>query len=69
MRKICPNCGGKKFLAEYHVVQQWLVDECGICLDVVDDFIDIQQEALDTDVWRCAECGYMAEGRKFNVEE
>ena len=68
-RKQCPNCGGKRFAVFAHVTQEWLVDEYGICDQVINDFIDIDHEADDEDIWECYECGYEGAGEKFNVKE
>lgn len=69
MRKRCPRCGGEEFIVSAHVVQEWLVDECGLCLKVIDDCVAITHEADDTDIWQCKKCGIDAPGKHFNVEE
>ena len=69
MRKKCPHCGSDRFVVTGHVVQEWLVDECGLCLKVLDDCICVTHESDDNDVWQCFKCGYDGPGRNFNVEE
>ena len=69
MIKRCPVCGGDLFVTTAHVLQEWLVNESGYCLDVVDDCLDISYEPDDDNIWTCYKCGYDAGGREFNVEE
>ena len=69
MRKRCPVCGSRRFITIGHVAQEWLVDEGGLCLEVLDDCVNIIHEAGDTDIWRCVQCGYHDAGKYFNVEE
>lgn len=67
--RICPKCGGNKFIVTAHVVQEWLVDECGLCIDVRDDCICVTHEPDNRDVWECFKCGYEAAGEEFYVDE
>ena len=67
--KVCPNCGGKRFVIYPHVVQEWLVNEYGLCEDVINDFVDIVREPDDNSMWECYDCGYERKGIYFNVEE
>lgn len=67
--KICPSCKGKRFIISAIVVQKWIVNECGLCIDIKDDFIDVQETAGDEDLWECYECGYRALGREFESED
>lgn len=69
MLKRCPNCKGDRFVTTGHVVQEWLVDERGLCLEVLDDCICVTHEADDHDIWQCYECGFEGAGRQFNIEE
>lgn len=67
--KRCPMCGHDQFITAGHVVQKWLVDDCGLCIEVLDDCICVTHEANDDDIWECAKCGYACAGKCFNVEE
>ena len=67
--RVCPHCGGKRFIATGHVVQEWILDECGLCIEVKDDCICVTHEPDDQDLWQCYECGYEAAGKEFYVDE
>ena len=69
MSKQCPVCKGKRFIVNATVIQQWVVDEGGLCKYVWNDFVHCVHEADDTEIWQCMECGYEAKGSEFNVEE
>ena len=65
----CPKCGGDKFVVTGHVVQEWLVDECGLCEEVLDDCICVTHDPDDQDIWQCFKCGFDGPGRLFYVED
>ena len=67
--RICPKCGGKQFVTTGHVVQKWLVDECGLCTNVLDDCICVTYYPDNQNVWTCFSCGYEAAGQEFWVDE
>lgn len=66
--KICPMCKGKRFITYALVVQEWVVDECGLCIDVLDDCVDIRESPGEKDYWECYECGFRAQGKEFEVD-
>ena len=65
----CPICQGTQFITTGHVVQEWLVNECGLCIDVRDDCICVTHEPDNKDIWECFACGYSAAGKEFEVPE
>ena len=67
--KVCPNCGGKRFTVNAHVVQEWIVDEYEMYEDTLDSCVCVTHHPDDEDIWQCYECGYDAVGSKFNVKE
>lgn len=67
--KRCPKCGKKRFIVTAHVVQEWLCDENGMFMRVLDDCICVTHDPTDDDVWECYSCGHEGAGREFNVEE
>ena len=56
-RHICPVCGGVRFITTAHVMQEWMVDENGNFIDVVDESVQVTHEPDDDNLWKCAECG------------
>ena len=68
MRKICPKCGGKEFVATFTVTQEWLLDEFGSYIETLDDCVETIYEPDDNDTWMCKSCGYEAIGKEFNVK-
>lgn len=66
--KQCPRCGAKEFFVSAHVVQDWVVDENGTFLEIIDDCIEVTHYPDDTDIWDCAECGYSDRGSAFNSD-
>ena len=69
MRKRCPVCGGTEFITVAHVMQEWLVDECGYCQKVLNDCLEISFDVNDDNIWECKKCGNTSGGRNFNIEE
>lgn len=67
--KRCPECGGTQFTVSAHVVEEWLVDEEGSFLQVIQSGLEVAHDPDDEDIWECFECGYSAAGSKFNVKE
>lgn len=66
----CPRCGAGKFVVKAQVVQEWLINQCGLCERVLDDFVTLVDVATgDKDIWECYECGYRDTGNKFHTEE
>lgn len=66
---ICPKCKGDRFIVTGHVVQEWLVDDAGLCIDVRDDCVCVTHDPDDQDIWRCFKCDYEAAGKEFHVNE
>lgn len=66
--KKCPKCGAVTFYVTAHVAECWLVDEHERYIGTI-DFVDVVHRPDNDDIWECANCGYYAEGRKFNVPE
>ena len=67
--KKCPVCGCKKFYTTAHVTQGWLVDTYGDYLKTTEECIEVTHEPKDEDMWQCIDCGYYADGKKFEVKE
>lgn len=67
--RICPNCRGNRFLAKAQVVQEWLIDECDLCIEVTDDCVAIVHDPGDNDIWVCRKCGFTSVGADFYVDE
>ena len=68
MRK-CPECGGQLFTAFAQVVQEWVLDGQGFCVDVADGFVDLIKAPGDNDTWECNNCGYIGKGIEFYIED
>ena len=67
--KKCPKCGCEKFYVTAHVVEEWLVDANGHYIETTGQALEVAHYPDNEDIWVCAECGYDAEGKEFNVEE
>ena len=67
--KRCPRCGCEEFLVTAHVTQGWLVDKDGMFKEETQSCIEVTHDPDDDDIWDCPNCGYSAEGSKFNVKE
>lgn len=67
--KKCPKCGCERFYVTAHVVEEWLVDADGHYIDTTAPNLEVAHYPDNEDMWVCAECGYDAEGKEFNVEE
>lgn len=67
--KICPKCGGKKFIVTAHVTEDWLVDEGGNWLDTCSSCNEVTHYPNNDDLWTCSECGYEAAGSEFEMNE
>ena len=67
--KRCPRCGGNKFFTTGIVEQDWLVDENGNFEECSDPCTEVFHFPDDGDIWDCANCGFSAAGRQFNVKE
>lgn len=65
--KRCPKCGAMSFYVTAHVTQDWVVDENGDWIRTEDDCIEVTHFPNDDDVWDCANCGFSAAGKEFNV--
>ena len=65
--KKCPNCGSEEFLVTAHVTQDWLVDKHGEFMQVENECVEVTHQPKDDDIWQCADCGYNAEGEKFET--
>lgn len=57
MKRICPNNKEhKEFSVVCHVTEEWIVDENGEFLELLEGCIDITYGPNDS-VWYCTECG------------
>lgn len=65
--KRCPKCGAMSFYVTAHVAQDWVVDENGDWIRTEDDCVEVTHFPNDDDVWDCANCGFSAAGKEFNV--
>ena len=64
--KICPKCGGKRFIVRVIRDQSWLVDENGNkllveCSNLISDF--------DNGELICAECGHVGNATTFEAKK
>lgn len=66
--KACPKCGCDEFIVSAHVVQDWKVDSEGNFIEVIDDCSEVTHSPDNDDVWSCANCGYNASGKDFEVQ-
>lgn len=64
--KICPKCGGRKFIITQHVTQTILVDGDGSFIKELSSCDEVTHAADDDDLWACSQCGYKAAGHEFN---
>lgn len=62
MPKVCPRCGGTRFLVTAHVTQDWEVDGNGTFQKCVNDCVEVTHHPDDEDMWACKSCGYDASG-------
>ena len=67
--KICPKCGGKRFIVTAHVAENWLVDEEGTFLEATQRGVDVVHYPDDNDVWECEKCGYSTSGDGMEMKE
>lgn len=67
--KECPICGSKHFLITVHVSETWIVDKNGIYEATHSKCNGIDSLPTNNDIWQCFECGYEAEGNKFEIRE
>lgn len=65
--KICPKCGGKRFIVPACVVEHWVVDENGEFIEVA-SYGDVVR-SIDNDVWECEKCGYTSSGDGMEMKE
>lgn len=67
--KKCPKCGCKEFYVTANVAQDWLVDSDGYYIKTIENCASVIHFPNDEDIWQCADCGYDAEGKEFEIEE
>ena len=67
-KKRCPECGAESFYVSAHVRQGWEVDCYGTFVATADECEEVIHQPDDDDIWSCANCGYDAPGREFNVQ-
>ena len=61
MKRICPNNKEhNKFTVVCHVTEEWLVDEKGNFIELIEGCIDVTHGPNES-AWYCAECGTEAE--------
>jgi len=57
-KAVCPNNPAhKRFHANAHIVQDWVVDEGGNYIETLHDCSEVTHEPDSEDIWTCAECG------------
>lgn len=56
-RRICPVCAGRRFVTSAHIVQSWVVDECGNFQEVAEDCVEVTHEPDPDNTWTCQNCG------------
>ena len=66
-RKRCPKCGCDRFHVTAHVAQDWEVDEYGFFIENISECTEVIHRPGDEDIWNCANCGYDAPGKEFNI--
>lgn len=66
--KKCPKCGCEKFYVTAHVTQDWIVNERGDFIEVIEDCVEVTHFPDDIDFWTCADCGYEDRGSEFNIK-
>lgn len=55
---ICPNHKNhRRFVTTAHVVQDWIVDECGDFQEVVEDCSEVASDPCVENTWTCNKCG------------
>lgn len=54
---ICPKCGGQEFSTTAHVMQDWVVNQCGEFLRTLDDCLEVDVYPDNGNVWTCTKCG------------
>ena len=69
VKKQCPKCGYSVFGVTAHVTQDWLVDGDGDFLKSTNECVEVTHQPDDEDIWTCANCGYEAAGKEFNIKE
>lgn len=67
--KICPKCGGKRFIVTAHVAEDWLVDEEGTFLETTQRGVDVVHYPDNNDTWECEKCGYTCSGDGMEIKE
>lgn len=67
--KICPKCGGRRFVVTAHVTEDWIVDENGEFLEVKEGCVEVTHHPDDDDVWECEKCGYSTSGDGMEMKE
>ena len=65
--KICPKCKNRKFFVIAHVAQEWEVDEKGNFLECTNECLQVTHSPDDDDLWRCAKCGFEAQGGNMKI--
>lgn len=54
--RICPKCGGKKWIVTAHVTQDWEVNEYGEYIKTICDCVETTHSPDENDVWCCSKC-------------
>ena len=67
--KICPKCGGKKFIVTAHVTQDWIIDENGCYIETIEPCVDVTHYPDEDDLWTCFNCGYDCCGSAFDTKK
>jgi rubrerythrin len=57
---VCPNgCEDKEFTTTAHVVEEWLVDEHGDFIQMI-EMLEVAHAPQIGNIWTCHECGEVA---------
>lgn len=58
MKAICPNNENHdRFTTTAHVMQEWVVDDSGEFIDVLEDCLQVTHKPDVGNLWTCQECG------------
>jgi len=62
MKAVCPNSPDhKQFVTTAHIVEEWLVDETGSFIEVVNTGLEVSHGPDSGNIWTCVDCSAEAE--------
>lgn len=65
VEKVCPVCGGTRFMVTAHVTQDWKVDGNGRFIECGNECVEVVHTPNNDDLWICADCGHDGSGSMF----